>query len=196
MIEVNRAPRYLVILTLSALAIFSCDSRKETKRPLDPWVLRSVLDQKPRMVTAALHDDLYVAYDARQCQLYKAWKGGVIFDGAVYTTQHGPQPISKGYAYYQQPDGEIFWTAELNGQQKELTPRFNGYAIDNGAITFKYQLADESEAIIKVEETPEYESKDNKTGFKRTFKLSGVPAGAIVKIKTTLTNLQAETDYE
>ena len=38
-------------------------------RPRDVWVFRSVLDQRARMVTLALHDDLWVAYDATHAGL-------------------------------------------------------------------------------------------------------------------------------
>jgi cytochrome c len=179
-----------------AFAVFSCNSNKETKRPMDPWVFRSVLDQKPRMVTAALNDNLFVAYDARQCQIYKAWKGGVIFDGAVYTTNHGPQPTSKGYAYYQQPEGESFWFLSKGGQDIELIPNFKGYKFQDGQVTFNYELASEDGEKFTVEETPEYAQKDLKTGLKRTFRTSNVPAGSEVKIKVVLTNLENDNDYE
>ncbi|MBV6646936.1 MAG: hypothetical protein KI790_15875, partial [Cyclobacteriaceae bacterium] len=76
------------------LLVTACDNTQEKSRPLDVWVFRSVLDKQPRVVTAALHENLWVAYDTEQGLLHKAWKGGVNFDGAVYTTVHGPQPTS------------------------------------------------------------------------------------------------------
>ncbi len=63
--------RFLVALLIIVTALTSCNSKKQL-RPRDPWVFRSVLDNKPRMITAALHDDMYVAYSAQTCQLYKA----------------------------------------------------------------------------------------------------------------------------
>jgi cytochrome c len=185
-----------LLLLLLGVSIFSCDSEKEIKRPSDPWVFRSVLDKKPRMVTAALHDNLYVAYDARQCQLYKAWKGGVIFDGAVYTTNHGPQPTSKGYAYFQQPEGEMVWIARVNGTETELTPHFKGYFFRDDQVTFKYTLQDESGNIIGIQETPEYSRQANKNGLTRNFKTENVPAGTALILRTALTNLENEGDYE
>ena len=38
------------------------DAAGHYDRPHDPWVFRSVLDSLPRSATAALHDNLYVAY--------------------------------------------------------------------------------------------------------------------------------------
>ena len=97
--------KHLVVsITLIALVfLISCnsnDSESDIKRPREVWVFRSVLDEKPRMATAALDDNLWVSYDTQTATLYKAWSGGVSFDGAVYTTNHGPQPTSTGYAYF------------------------------------------------------------------------------------------------
>ncbi len=85
-------------LIISCLA--ACHSGGDTnQRPHDPWVFRSVLDWKPRVITLALHKDMWVAYSTENAALYKAWKGSVYFDGPVYTHAHGPQPISIGDAY-------------------------------------------------------------------------------------------------
>ena len=186
------------VLSLTILfSVIACDSKKNIKRPMDPWVFRSVLDKKPRMVTAALDDNLYVSYDARYCQLYKAWKGGVIFDGAVYTTKHGPQPTSKGYAYYQQPENpSFFWYFSQNGKEAEAVPRFLGYFFSNGQVTFRFSLQDENKNTTVVEETPEYESKDGKPGLSRKFTVLNLPSGVDLKIKTRITNLQSPDDYE
>jgi cytochrome c len=187
---------HVTALAVLVLLIFSCDNKKGGKRPIDPWVFRSVLDKKPRMVTVALNDNLYVAYDARQCQPYKAWKGGVVLDGPVYTTQHGPQPTSKGYAYYEQTDVQPFWYAVADGQEKELTPHFKGYAFKDGQVTFSFALEDESGHRYLVKETPEYLSKGNKTGLSRTFTTADLPANVQLKIKTRATNLESKDDVE
>jgi cytochrome c len=186
-----------VLLFMISISWTGCDSDKDIKRPLDPWVFRSVLDKKPRMVTAALHNDLYVSYDARYCQLYKAWKGGVHFDGAVYTSKHGPQPTSEGYAYYQQPENtSFFWYFVQNGKESEATPKFKGYAFNDGHVTFRFALEDENKNVVIVEETPEYDSRNGQAGLKRSFNVSGLSSGVDVKIKTTLTNLKEEKDFE
>ena len=52
---------------------------RDAGRPNSPWVFRSVLDKKPRMVTFALNDRLWVAYSVDSCSLYKAWSGSVAF---------------------------------------------------------------------------------------------------------------------
>lgn len=188
--------RFFVLLILLTYTLTSCDLQKEVKRPRDPWVFRSVLDNKPRMITAALHDNLYVAYSAQTCQLYKAWKGGVIFDGAVYTTHHGPQPSSKGYAYFVRPEQQDFWYLVQNGKESKVAPRFKGYSLKDDQVTFHFQLSDADGNSVLVDETPEYESKGDQPGLKRTFQVINAPAGTRVKIRTLLSNLQHTNDYE
>src|SRR5436190_12690140 len=84
-------------------------------RPRDPFVFRCVLDKRVRIVTLALSDELWAAWDTQTCGFYKAWKGGVKFDGAVYTTAHGPTPSSLGKAYTEGLDGDV-WFADVGGQ--------------------------------------------------------------------------------
>jgi cytochrome c len=190
------ANRYAIaLLVFTAALLGSCDTKKDIKRPRDPWVFRSVLDKRPRMITVALDDNMFVAYDARQDQIYKAWKGGVIFDGAVYTTNHGPQPTSKGYAYYTQPDGYRFWYLVKDGKESEATPHFKGYYFHDNQVTFRFELEGADGQRVKVEETPEFEKSGDKPGLKRTFKVTDAPQGVEVKVKALLTNLQEPTDF-
>ncbi len=139
------------------------------ERPRDIWVFRSVLDSRPRMVTVALHEDLWVSYDATHCSLYKAWNGGVKFDGAVYTTVHGPQPTSYGDAYEMGILDEEVW--RLNGES--VKAQFKGYRFDGGHVRFQYWLPNQP-APVKVFETPEYSSApDGRVAFVREFRVEG-----------------------
>ena len=92
------------------------------------------------MVTAALSDEVWVAYDARYGSLYKAWKGGVNFDGAVYTTVHGPQPTSKGYAYYVDQKENIEWKLTKGDQSLEPDFQYKGHQFIDGQVVFTYHL--------------------------------------------------------
>ena len=78
----------------------SCSSDTKTvvskARPIETWVFRSVIDQNPRMISAALHKDLYLSYFTQTGTLYKAWKGIVNLEGAVFNGAHGPQPTTVG----------------------------------------------------------------------------------------------------
>jgi cytochrome c len=194
MTKINKV-KVVVLVTLLVSVMAGCESGKKVERPRDPWVFRSVLDNKPRMITVALHDNLYVSYDAQACQLYKAWKGGVVFDGAVYTTHHGPQPSSKGYAYFTQPDKSTFWYLVADGKDVPVVQQFRGYSIKDNQVTFHFQLENEKGEAVLVDETPEYEAKSNQPGLVRTFQVVNAPANTRVKIRTLLSNMQQADDY-
>lgn len=180
---------------LFALVVISCGAPETAnERPLDAWVFRSVLDEKARMVTAALHEELWVAYDAQNANLYKVWKGGVNFDGAVYTTVHGPQPTSKGYAYHENDTTISGWLINENGREYSPKVRYQGHRITNGKLNLSYQLITNAGTAIDVTETPEYIIRGNQNGLSRKFKISNAN-GAKLALNTTISSLILENDY-
>jgi hypothetical protein len=168
-------------------------------RPRDPFVFRCVLDQRPRMITVALADDLWVAWDAQACALYKAWKGGVKFDGPVYTTVHGPQPTTQGTDYTTGVESGA-WTATRDGQPLACSVRYGGYQITAKRVTLEWHvvLADGADVtvlempdVVRPKELFDAEQLDdlvlgegNQPGLQRFFEARGVPEG--VKVSLTL----------
>ena len=175
----------------------SCHSRNQpVERGHEPWVFRSVLDERPRMLTLALGKDFWIAYDAGKAALYKVWQDGVKFDGAVYTTAHGPQPTSIGDAYLISPD-EMPWRLVENGRETLPRVQYRGHRYYGAQATLRYELIPESGQPITVEERPEYRHDDNgKPGLERTFTLSGVPKGTTVKLRVRLASLMSEADIQ
>jgi len=155
------------------------------ERGHEPWIFRSVLDQQPRMVTLALSEDLWVAYDATTCTLYKAWTGGVKFDGPVYTTVHGPQPTTEGDDLLD-PLAESHWQI-LQGRTRVLvSPQWRGYRLANGRAHLDYILPLPNGDEITVEETPEVVTDSaGRLGLLRIFRLGDVPLGARVSLRTS-----------
>ena len=147
------------ILAALVLVLAPPQSIPVPERARDPWVFRCVLDKKPRMATLALSKEMYVAYDATHCGLYKAWKGGVRFDGAVYTTEHGPQPTSAGSVYLEEQPRDV-WSAEVGGVPVAAKARWQGYALHDGRATLVYSIELPDGRAVRVEETPEYVEPD------------------------------------
>jgi len=122
-------------------------------RPRDPFVFRCVLDQHPRMITVALDADMWVAWDAQSCALYKGWKGGVKFDGPVYTTVHGPQPTTQGPEYTTAVPGDA-WSAIKNGQPLGCRVRYGGYQIVANRVSLEWHILLADGTDVTVRETP------------------------------------------
>jgi cytochrome c len=148
------------------------------------------------MVTAALNDKLWVAYDATNCGLYKAWFGGVKFDGAVYTTSHGPQPTSQGAAYLTGEVDKPVWEYRQNAVAQRISPEFKGYEFKNGKVTLRYRFPLPGGRQAMVEETPEFvPAADGRTGFERVFVTRGLRPGEALAVDMNLTSLGSKNDF-
>lgn len=183
-------------ILLSFFLLLGCKSepeKKEVERPREAWVVRSVLDLKPRMLSVALNENLWVAYNTQTGGLYKAWSGTINFEGAVYTAAHGPQPTSEGITFMEEPDGNP-WVLKLDG--KEVTPDvvYRGHSTTDNKATLKYDLVHNGHTI-QIEEQPEYfEVQSHQSGFERRITASNVPSGAELALKVNLSSILSEND--
>jgi cytochrome c len=184
---------------LAALLLASCSSSDKAlglwprgegrlepsvqERGHDPWIFRSVLDQQPRMLTLALGKGLWAAYDATTCTLYKAWTGGVNFDGPVYTTVHGPQPTTEGEDLLD-PLAGSHWQIVFGDTRVIVQPRWMGYRLVGNRAHLEYALPLPNGNEIGVVETPELVTDGaGAMGLLRVFRLSDVPPGARVFLR-------------
>lgn len=184
----------LFFLAGSILAVFlSAVTPKKpvnTNRPRDPWAVRSVLDNKPRMLTLALNKDCYAAYDLAHCTLYKVWKGGVSLDGAPYTDQKTIQPTSWGAAYGSDSTLNVKWVAEKGGKNVLASINNKGYVFRANQIYLQYALVTTVGDTISIEERPEFvRNASGKPGFERVFTTAHVPANVSVSLKSTTATL-------
>lgn len=171
----------------------SCSEKPRIERPLEVWAIRSVLDQKPRMLSIALNKDLWVAYNTQSAALYKAWTGGIKFDGPVYTSAHGPQPTAQGSTFLEEAMNNP-WRI-LSGE-KTITPDvfYKGHAIVEQKILIKYVLKYENNEV-QVEESPEFvQGSDGKVGFERVYKVTGLGANESVQLSTHINSVLSLDD--
>ena len=193
--------RYTLLFLL--LTFFACQNDPATKGGTSdsstsfadsnqPWIFRSILDLQPRMVTLSLAPDFLVSYNTETAAIYKAWKGYVDFDGAVYTTAHGPQPTSVGDAYFINEHKEP-WYLVQNG--KEIIPdvQYRGHRVVDGQGELMYQLNYGNGKSIKVNERPVYNpSESGLAGLERIFTTENVPEGMQVGLKINVNSVSVK----
>ena len=168
----------LTLLSLAALAL-------PADHPHEPWVFRSVLDEQARMVTVALDDELWVAYDATDGSLYRAWKGGVNFDGAVYTTVHGPQPTTGGMGYV--GTSAVGWWLSSESGEIEGTPIYRGYRVLGEQFQLQFTIRFEDGTEVELIETPRVKVLKGVVQLIRSFNAEGVPQASELSMRVALT---------
>lgn len=156
------------------------------------------------MLTAALTEDLWVAYDVTNCALYKVWKGGVEFEGAVYTHEHGPQPRSVGVDYEVNDPTRAVWALvrESAALEEDATPGvelptptihpvYRGYSFEDGQVALHYELHGDGIPAIEITEVPEFRpGPDDEPGWRRDFTVGAVPEGFQVVLEIPLHSLR------
>lgn len=194
--------RLAIILGLACLSacLISCSSKSSIEssanRAHDPWVFRSVLDGKARMLTIALNDRLWVAYSAQNGSMYKAWKGGVNFDGAVYTTAHGPQPSSLGDTYFENLYREPY-LIRIDSKMQKPKMIYRGHRFEKDQVTINYELQLKDGTIIPIHETPEYvRTETGLTSLQRTFVTENVPEGVEILFRFNAHSVAMESSIQ
>jgi cytochrome c len=176
----HKSTSLLALLWAATFFIAEAQTPISLPRGRECWVFRSVLDGRPRILTAALHPDLYVAYDAGTGNLFKIWKDGVKLQGPVFNHKHGPQPVSMGAAYANEPGPEPTWQWVLtkNGVNMGYIPAYKGYVLKNNKLVIKIILQTSDKDFISIEESPEFTNLGGNTanpGLIRNITVSGLP---------------------
>ncbi|MCB1843839.1 MAG: DUF1080 domain-containing protein [Halioglobus sp.] len=144
-----------------------------------PWVIRGNLDGRPRMLKFALAPGYWAAYDVQHQSLYQVWQGAVLFEGAAYNYQHGPQPSSEG-AWYLRDTAPARWFIVVDGEEQPARVRYLGHAYGPQRATahmrFELRAGDVS---VTLTEQPELEERAGTRVFLRRFdrELPGPEAG-------------------
>lgn len=187
------------VVLFVVVSAFGCNKEKESSitRPADPWVFRSVLDKRPRIITLALHNNMWAAYSTKDCALYKVWKGNVLFDGPVYTRAHGPQPISVGDAWIENKFTEPF-VLRKGPEEIPLKAKYKGHRFRNDRVELMYQLsADGLTKPINIYEKVEYQQSN--TGnpiFQRIFHIENAPSDLEVVFRFNVSSIAVKENIK
>ena len=193
--------KFFILLVVFTCFISCSDKAPKTtdsgnKRPHDPWVFRSVLDWKPRIITLALNDNLWAAYSTENAALYKAWKGTVYFDGPVYTQAHGPQPISIGDGYQVNTTTKPWFWQNAKGDTIRALVNYKGHKFVKDHVQLMYEITDSigsNYAIIneQVEASP---TSNNGISLERIFNVTGRKGENKLGLHTDVSSIAAKED--
>ncbi len=133
-----------------------------------PWVLRSNLDGQTRRINFALRPGVWLSYDTERAALRQFWRGELIFQGPVYNTYHGSQPVSRGLAWLH--DDAATWFVQRGGAEQVADVQYLGHLEEAGGerAALRYRLH-AAGADVEVSESPELLREGERVGLRRDF---------------------------
>lgn len=138
-------------------------------------VFRSVLDDKPRMLTIDFAPNLKAAYDTTNATLYKVWQGDVKLQGSVFNQKHGVQPDSVGAPYFLAANNH--WQILEAGRSLDFELRYLGHRFQEDQVDIRYQINLSSGQEIFIVESPRLVNGNPTSTLTRRFKVIGLRQG-------------------
>jgi cytochrome c len=135
---------------------------------------RSVLDQQVRMLTLRFGEDRFAAYHLGDAQLRKVWRGGVLWNGAVFNNIKTVQPESYGNSYWQSEEHPLVWTLETNGRSETVQLEYRSYTLEDDGITFRYEISGGQEEPITIYEKPAFLLVNDQPSYRREFRCTNL----------------------
>ena len=159
-----------------------------------PWVLRSSLDGRPRMISMALEPELWLSYSTETASIHQLWRGDIDFTGPVYDAQHGVEPTSRGRAYLRPPEATAWRVREGDGwRPARLRWRGHGFDPNSGAVWLRFEVSNSAGEARTVTEWPERIGGEARLGLERRFTTLSGP-GPAVALAVDASGVEIETD--
>ncbi|MBW2242652.1 MAG: cytochrome C [Deltaproteobacteria bacterium] len=157
-----------------------------------PWILRSSLDGRPRMLQLALAPGIWLSYGTETGSLYQLWRGELEQTGAVYDMRHGPEPVSTGAAYLRHPD-ESDWRVAEGAEWVIPDLRYLGHGVapETGRAYLLYELS-HAGRMARIRESPELVRNAEMLGLERRFRFESNPE----QLQLALTLRPGATSFE
>jgi cytochrome c551/c552 len=146
--------------------------REYPGRGHSPWVTRSSLDGRPRMISIALAPNLWLAYSTETASIHQLWQGDLDFTGPVYDARHGYEPQSRGDAFLQ-PSTPTAWRIQEGPRWARAQVQWRGHGFDpeTGFLWLRYELSNARGESRIVTEWPDF-VPNAALGYQSTFMLS------------------------
>jgi cytochrome c551/c552 len=147
--------------------------RTRLGRGHSPWVLRTSLDGRPRILSLAIGDKIWLAYSTETGSIHRLWQGELKLAGPVYDGIHGAEPASRGMAWWMPPT-QTAWRVREGKEWRPARIRWRGHAFapEQAGVQLQFDLVDTTGAVRTVVERPELGRDENGLYLQRRFVLS------------------------
>ena len=157
--------------------------RNPSERGHSPWVLRTSLDGRPRMLSLALAPEVWLAYSTETASLHQLWRGDIEFTGAVYDARHGAEPRSRGRAYLRAP-AQTVWRVGRESGERPPAVQWRAHGVDpaSGEVWLRFELQDAGQRVV-ITEWPEVLREGSRIGLRRRFVRDGGSADIPISMR-------------
>ena len=161
-----------------------------------PWVLRTSLDGRPRMLSLALAPELWLSYSTETASIHRLWQGEIDFSGAVFDGRHGREPVSRGLAFLDAPTSTA-WRVYEEGDWRPAKVQWMGHGFDptSGALWLRFAVRGSDARERIVTEWPELLNDAGRIGLERRFEVEG-QTGSEIALRITPGVAALEADRE
>jgi cytochrome c551/c552 len=138
-----------------------------------PWVMRSSLDGRPRILSIAAAPDVWLAYSTETATLHRLWRGELAYAGPVFNGQHGAEPLSRGDAWLSPPE-QTAWRLFIDGREGPAQVQWlgHGFSGEEGQdLWLSFEVRDESGRSRRILEWPHIEIAGDDVTFHRRWQL-------------------------
>lgn len=147
-------------------------------RGASPWVLRSNIDGRPRILSLALAPGLWLSYSTESASIHQFWTGLLELSGTVFDAKLERQPLSRGQVYLR-PERSIPWRLRAPGDDAwtpaEIQWIGHGFDPESGALWIRYRLTHQTGTSTTLTEWPELVRDDReRVGLRQRFELASV----------------------
>ncbi|MCO4291850.1 hypothetical protein NF867_03115 [Solitalea sp. MAHUQ-68] len=164
----------LLVVFFIGLGVLTLCSKSQLKPEYNVRVLKYTLDNSDNVLTFALGDNFYIAYDTIQCGLYKVWRGGLAANDSSISAV-----------------GELFYENYLlnsdiklidtSGRGYSPAVKFMGFSIKENSICICYEVTNEDKKFI-IEETIKGESENHTCKLLRIYSFNKQPENTQIGI--------------
>jgi cytochrome c551/c552 len=131
--------------------------REYARRGHSPWVLRSSLDGRPRMLSLALAPSIWLSYSTETASIHQLWRGEIELTGPAFDERHGGEPLSRGAALFR-GDAATAWRVRGAKGWEPAHVRWRAYGVEgagNGRAWLRFEVSDGAGNARIVTERPE-----------------------------------------
>ncbi len=163
------------------------------QRPLEKWIYRIDMEEKPGIIAMALHQRLWVAFDTINCDVYQTWQGG------IKRPKGQTDYVKVGMLYHENLPDNTGWKLYYQGKLIETKATFDSLQLILGHPVLHYHFTLPDGKVAPLKESLSWagtEKNPNRNGVTRTFYPDMLPDGVVIHLAVNQESMFLKRDLK